>query len=205
MLSRRCFTSGVFVAVISGCNPAESSQLVQRNAPKSNKLVANARAQIGVTLTYDPAYSVLTYPQGDVPRAKGVCTDVIIRAYRDAYGIDLQQLVHADMKADFAQYPKIWGLTGPDTNIDHRRVPNLRTFFNRKGASLPISRNAKNWRPGDIFTSMIDGRLPHIGIVSDRVARDGTPLVIHNIGSGTREENILFKHTLNGHYRWQLS
>ncbi len=172
--------------------------------PAAAKLIAAARSQIGVTLAYDPAYTSLGFPNGDVPRAKGVCTDVVIRAYRDALGIDLQALVNADMKAAFGRYPKRWGLTRPDANIDHRRVPNLETFLTRKGARLPLSTRPQDWQPGDIFTSLVGGKLPHIGIVSERLAPGGTPLVVHNIGAGTQEEDILFAHPLNGHFRWRV-
>ncbi len=134
------------------------------------QLIAAARRQVGVTLHYDPAYTVLGFPNGDVPRAKGVCTDVIVRAYRDAFAIDLQALVNADMRAAFAAYPKNWGLHGPDRNIDHRRVPNLRTWLRRRGAALAIPADASGWRPGDIFTSIVAGTGTHIGLVSDRRA-----------------------------------
>jgi uncharacterized protein len=157
---------------------------------------------VGVTLTYDPAYSRLPFPGGDVPRARGVCTDVLIRAYRDAFGVDLQALVNADMRRAFGAYPRRWGLRRPDVNIDHRRVPNLQTFLSRKGAARTVTGNATDWLPGDIFTSMIDGRLPHTGIVSDRRGAGGRPLVIHNIGQGAREEDALFTYPLTGHYRW---
>ena len=174
-------------------------------APKSRaiQLVEAARKQIGVTLHYDPAYSGLSFPNGDVPRSKGVCTDVVIRAYRDAFGIDLQALVNADMKRAFSAYPKNWGLRGTDRNIDHRRVPNLRKFLSRKGARLNLSTNPTDWQAGDIFTSLVGGRLPHIGIVSDKM-RGNRPLVIHNIGRGTREEDALFDHKMTGHFRWSL-
>jgi uncharacterized protein len=157
---------------------------------------------VGVTLTYDPAYSRLPFPGGDVPRARGVCTDVLIRAYRDAFGVDLQALVNADMRRAFGAYPRRWGLRRPDVNIDHRRVPNLQTFLSRKGAARTVTGNVADWLPGDIFTSMIDGRLPHTGIVSDRRGAGGRPLVIHNIGQGAREEDALFTYPLTGHYRW---
>ena len=120
---------------------------------RSAQLVAAARKQVGVTLTYDPAYTRLDFPGGDVPRGKGVCTDVVIRAYRDAFAIDLQARVNADMRAAFGSYPRRWGLRTTDRNIDHRRVPNLQTFLARAGASLPPN----DWRPGDIFTSLIGG------------------------------------------------
>ena len=163
-------------------------------------LIAAARRQVGVTVAYDPGYTRLAFPGGDVPRARGVCTDVLVRAYRDAFGLDLQALLNADMRADFAAYPRGWGLRGPDRSIDHRRVPNLATFFARRHARMPIPASANGWRPGDVFTSLIGGRLPHIGIVS--TGRPGT--VIHNIGRGAREEVALFDHPLTGRYRWAL-
>ncbi len=173
-------------------------------ATNAQRIVGAARQQVGVTLRYDPAYSVLAFPNGDVERVKGVCTDVVIRAFRDALGLDLQALVNADMRANFTAYPKNWGLSRPDRNIDHRRVPNLATFWRRQGASLPVTDNAADWRPGDIFTAMVNGRLPHTGIVSDRKDTTGTPLVLHNIGGGTREEDALFDHKLTGHFRWKV-
>ena len=174
-------------------------------APRSAAaLISAARKQVGVTLEYDPAYTALPFPNGDVPRRKGVCTDVVIRAYRDAFGIDLQSLVNADMRGAFSAYPRTWGLRGTDRNIDHRRVPNLQTFFRRKGAALAQADRSEGWRPGDIFTSLVGGRLPHIGIVSDRKSRSGDWLIIHNIGSGAREEDALFDHKLTGRYRFML-
>ncbi len=165
------------------------------------RLLAAARRQIGVTLRYDPGYTRIPFPGGDVPREKGVCTDVLIRAYRDAFETDLQALVNADMRAAFTAYPRNWGLRRPDSSIDHRRVPNLATFLRRKNAALPLPPDPAGWRPGDIFTSLIDGRLPHIGLVSDRRGPNGW-LVIHNIGAGAREEDGLFSHRLTGRYRW---
>ena len=164
-------------------------------------IVAAARKQIGVTVGYDPAYVRLEYPNGDVARSSGVCTDVIIRALRDARKVDLQKLIHEDMKTSFAKYPQNWGLKKPDANIDHRRVPNLQCYFKRKGWSLKASKTASDYEPGDFVTVTVGGRLPHIMIVSDKKAADGTPLVIHNIGSGTKEENCLFAYPLTGHYR----
>jgi uncharacterized protein len=166
-------------------------------------LIAAARRQVGVTLSYDPAYTALAFPGGDVPRAKGVCTDVVIRAYRDAFGLDLQALVNADMKRAFGAYPRRWGLKATDRNIDHRRVPNLETFFTRQGARRPLTSAVTDWLPGDIFTCLVGGTLPHIGIISDRRSPlRGRPLIIHNIGSGAREEDGLFAHRLTGHFRW---
>jgi uncharacterized protein YijF (DUF1287 family) len=164
-------------------------------------IVAAARKQIGVTVGYDPAYKRLAYPNGDVPRSSGVCTDVVIRALRDARKVDLQKLVHEDMKANFAKYPQQWGLKRTDPNIDHRRVPNLQCYFKRKGWSLKATKKASDYEPGDFVTVIVGGRLPHIMIVSDKKAADGTPLVIHNIGSGTKEEDSLFTYPLTGHYR----
>jgi hypothetical protein len=207
-LTRRSF--GSFALLLAAAPRCAAQTAAPENsplklAPKVEKLIEAARSQIGVTVKYDPAYSGLAFPNGDVPREKGVCTDVVIRAYRDAFGIDLQALVNADMKANFSLYPKIWGLRSTDKNIDHRRVPNLRVFLKRQSAALPITQNPDDWRPGDLFTSMIDGRLPHIGIVSDRQTRNGNPLAIHNIGRGTREEDVIFAHQLNGHFRWKLA
>ncbi|MDO9362809.1 MAG: DUF1287 domain-containing protein [Sphingopyxis sp.] len=198
--TRRAFI-GAASACLFGMVGAPGTAAAATNA---QRVVAAARRQVGVTLRYDPAYSVLAFPNGDVARVKGVCTDVVIRAFRDALGLDLQALVNADMRANFTAYPKNWGLSRPDRNIDHRRVPNLATFWRRRGASLPVTDNAADWRPGDIFTAMVNGRLPHTGIVSDRKDTTGTPLVLHNIGGGTREEDALFDHKLTGHFRWKV-
>ncbi len=166
-----------------------------------SRLVAAARAQIGVTVAYDPRYTRIPYPGGDVPPGRGVCTDVLIRAYR-TQGIDLQKCVHEDMKRAWEAYPSAWGLKAPDRNIDHRRVPNLATFFARHGQSLPLSRDAKGYLPGDIVTWRLSSGVPHTGLVSDRRSPAGHPLVIHNIGAGTKEEDRLFAYTLTGHYRY---
>ena len=173
------------------------------SAAADSRLPALARRQIGVTLVYDPAYVRLNYPGGDVPQDRGVCTDVVIRAMRQL-NFDLQKEVHEDMKQNFALYPKRWGLKRPDKNIDHRRVPNLQTFFKRKGWSLPVTTNKADYKPGDLVTCTVAGSLPHIMIVSDRKAADGTPLIIHNIGAGTEEEDCLFTFPLTGHYRAKL-
>ena len=177
--------------------------LLPLHAETGEKLVTSARKQVGVTLHYDPAYTALAYPGGDVPADRGVCTDVVIRAMRDALSCDLQKLVHQDMRANFAAYPKNWGLARPDRNIDHRRVPNLKTYFNRKGYQLPLAKakDPAKFLPGDIVTCTVPPHLPHIMIVSDRKSDSGTPLVIHNIGGGAREEDRLFEFPLTGHYR----
>ena len=193
--TRRAFLGAVLAIGVSG----EAMALTH-----AQRVVRAARRQVGVTLAYDPAYSVLRFPNGDVDRAKGVCTDVVIRAFRDALGVDLQALVNADMKANFGAYPNNWGLGRPDRNIDHRRVPNLATYWRRQGAALPVTDDPADWRPGDIFTQMVGGRMPHTGIVSDRKDTTGVPLVLHNIGGGTREEDALFDHPLTGHFRWKV-
>lgn len=170
----------------------------------AEKLIAAAEDQIGVTVIYDPAYVGLSFPNGDLPRERGVCTDVVIRAYRDAFGFDLQEEVHADMKRDFNAYPKNWGLKRPDRNIDHRRVPNLKVFFERKAASLPVSDDPSGYLPGDLVSQVLPGNLPHIAIVTHYRSQDGKrPLVIHNIGAGTRLEDGLFGFPITGHYRFQ--
>lgn len=173
-------------------------------AAAAAQLTAAARRQIGVTLAYDPGYSRLDFPGGDVPRGKGVCTDVVIRAYRDAFAVDLQALINADMRKAFASYPRRWGLRAPDRNIDHRRVPNLQTYLARTGARRSLPTDWAAWQPGDLFTALVGGTLPHIGIVSDRKTRGGRPLVIHNIGGGTREEDALADHPLTGRFRFRL-
>lgn len=167
------------------------------------EIAVSARKQIGVTVSYDPAYRRLDYPGGDVSPETGVCTDVVIRALRDAKQLDLQQALHEDMKANFSKYPKNWGLKRCDRNIDHRRVPNLQCYFKRKGWALKVTKHAADYLPGDLVTVTVNGRLPHIMVVSDRKSAAGTPLVIHNIGSGTQEEDELFTWPITGHYRFK--
>lgn len=164
-------------------------------------LVNAAKAQIGVTRYYDSRYHKLAYPGGDLPMDRGVCTDVVIRAYRK-FGIDLQVLVHQDMKSAWSEYPNSWRMKSTDRNIDHRRVPNLATFFRRHGQSLPISRDRDAFLPGDIVTWQLSSGVPHIGIVSVERSKTGTPLVIHNIGWGTLLEDRLFDFKITGHYRY---
>lgn len=166
----------------------------------SHALVRAARQQIGVTRTYDPAYVELPYPGGDVPAGRGVCTDVVVRALR-AEGLDLQQLMHEDMREHFTDYPQLWGLTAPNANIDHRRVPNQMYWFKKQGWSQPITTRASNYAAGDIVAWKLNSGPLHIGIISDRKAGNGTPLVIHNIGNGTVEDDLLFQHNVIGHYR----
>ena len=164
------------------------------------KLISSARSQVGVTKSYDSQYRVLSYPNGDVPVETGVCTDVLIRALR-VQGIDLQKEVHEDMKSNFEKYPKQWGLKKTDTNIDHRRVPNLMTFFKRRGFEQAMSNETADYKAGDIVCWNLGGGITHIGIVSDRTTTSGTPLILHNIGGGAQEEDILFGYKIIGHYR----
>jgi uncharacterized protein len=172
--------------------------------PWADKLIAAAESQIGITTIYDPAYVGLSFPGGDIPRQRGVCTDVVIRAYRDAFDYDLQAEVNKDMKAHFSAYPKIWGLKRTDRNIDHRRVPNLRTFFKRQGSALPVSDQVGDYLPGDIVSQMLPGNLPHMAIVTHRFSPDGKrPMLVHNIGAGTRLEDRLFAFEITGHYRFR--
>jgi uncharacterized protein YijF (DUF1287 family) len=179
-----------------------SAQPGPATGPALTRVIAGAKKQVGVTRGYDPAYRRIAYPGGDVPRETGVCTDVVIRAYRHA-GTDLQVLVHQDMKANFAAYPKNWGLRRPDPNIDHRRVPNLATFFRRKGGALRVTQRGADYKPGDIVTWRLSSGVPHVGLVSDVPVR-GTDrhLIVHNIGAGAQIEDVLFAFTVTGHYRW---
>jgi uncharacterized protein len=198
-LSRRAAITGLAFAV-AGC---QHKQAIMPN-PLQAKLVAAGREQTRRWVTYDSGYSRIAYPNGDVPVTKGVCADVIIRAYR-ALGIDLQMLVHEDMQAYFSLYPTRWGLTAPDANIDHRRVPNLEVFFGRFAKSLIISRRADDYQPGDLLTTRPFGR-PHIAIVSERrsLFKD-EPLVIQNAGFGVQENADLFSFPIVGHYRYGFS
>jgi uncharacterized protein YijF (DUF1287 family) len=164
--------------------------LVEAENVWTKKLVRAARKQIGVTTGYDPAYVKLAYPGGDLPRETGVCTDVVIRAYRDAFGVDLQVLVHDDMTADFGSYPKTWGLTRADRNIDHRRVPNLERYFQRQGLERDAPGTRDDWQAGDLITMRLGGRLPHIAIFSGHDPLTGNAMFIHNIGGGTREDEL---------------
>lgn len=164
-------------------------------------VVKAAREQVGKTLRYDPGYQTLAYPGGDVPLERGVCSDVVVRAYRTALQMDLQKLVHEDMRSNFGVYPRLWGLKRPDSSIDHRRVPNLQTYFKRMGYGLSVSLDAGDYKPGDLVTCTVPPNLPHIMIVSDRTNARGTPLIIHNIGAGAKEEDRLFEFPLTGHYR----
>jgi uncharacterized protein YijF (DUF1287 family) len=189
-----------------GCAGAAPHALAQQ--PSDEDVSFPVKVAIGAELrvmkneVYDPAYVKLAYPMGDVPDDRGVCTDTVIRAFRHA-GVDLQVEVHRDMAANFAVYPKAWGLKKPDSNIDHRRVPNLETFFRRRGAARALSRTSSDYRPGDIVSwRLFLGGTPHIGVVTRKKFR-GEPVIAHNIGAGTKEEPCLFNWPIEGWFRFE--
>ena len=194
------FRKIVFSVLISGCFAATSF---------AQAITAQKLSDAGISLTkdrvvYDPAYFKIAYPNGDVPADRGVCTDVVIRAYRKL-GTDLQKEVHEDMKANFRLYPKNWGMKTTDRNIDHRRVPNLMVFFKRKGKVKAMTKNAADYLPGDIVCWDLNGRQLHIGLVVNKKSSDGKRyLVVHNIGSGQVIEDILFAWKIIGHYTYKL-
>ena len=179
-----------------------SSAAMAQEPAAVSRLVQSAYAQVGKTVKYDAAYERIAFPGGDVPLERGVCTDVVVRAYR-GIGVDLQALVNRDMRAAFGAYPKLWGLSRPDSNIDHRRVQNLAVYFKRHGKELPVSKEARDYKPGDIVTWRLPDGRPHIGLVSERQS-GGRPLIVHNIGEGAQIEDALFEFTVTGHYRYGL-
>jgi len=208
----------IVVCLLAGCdqakpNPMEAPALaisttpsvlvtqVTKQSTSASPIVTAARKQIGKTVSYDPAYVGLAYPGGDLPIEKGVCTDVVVRALRDALTMDLQKLVHEDMKIAFSSYPKIWGLKKTDRNIDHRRVPNLMMYFKRQGYSVAITQRVEDYLSGDLVTCTVGRNLAHIMVVSDKQTDAGVPFVIHNIGRGAKEEDRLFDFPITGHYR----
>ncbi len=183
--------------------PAPPTQRPQLDlSPNVRKVIASAHEQTSVTTSYDPAYVKLAYPGGDVPASTGVCTDVVIRSFRAA-GVDLQREVHEDMARSFSAYPRKWGLSRPDSNIDHRRVPNLMKYFERRGKSLGVTSDAADYRPGDVVAWDLGGGVTHIGVVSDEAdPASGRFWIVHNIGAGARHEDVLFGWTVIGHYRY---
>jgi uncharacterized protein YijF (DUF1287 family) len=182
-------------------NPKYKS-LPPNASPKLQKLIDAAVAQAGVTTGYDPGYISIAYPNGDVPMNTGVCSDVVVRAFRKI-GIDLQKEVHEDMAQAFDQYPKRWGLNGPDSNIDHRRVLNLMTYFTRQGKSLPVTSEPDDYLPGDVVAWDLGGGTYHIGMVTNMLSEtERECLIVHNIGGGTRVEDVLTNWTIKGHYRY---
>jgi uncharacterized protein YijF (DUF1287 family) len=202
--------------LLTGCQSVRSSQRavevprralaeaiqVKADAPPLEKVNAGAIEQTTQTTGYDSSYVKLDYPNGDVPPSTGVCADVVVRAFRKA-GIDLQKELHEDMKKNFAKYPQKWGARRPDHNIDHRRVPNLMTWFDRQGKAEPITKDAKDYLPGDVVAWDMTPGLPHIGIVS-KIKVEGAEryAVVHNVGSGARIEDVLFEWKIIGHYRY---
>jgi uncharacterized protein YijF (DUF1287 family) len=167
----------------------------------AKRLVDAAIEQTHTKVTYDSSYRKIAYPGGDIPQTVGVCADVVIRAYRKL-NVDLQVRVHEDMQRHFKVYPQIWKLQGPDTNIDHRRVPNLQTFFHRSGAELKVTHDPMDYHAGDLVTWSVPPHLPHIGIVTGQMSPSGNPLIVHNIGRGPQLEDMLFAYPITGHYRY---
>jgi uncharacterized protein len=197
MINRRIFIASL-AAPLTFQNHAFSEPLKWQD-----RLIAAAGEQIGVTVHYDPNYTSMQYPAGDVPIERGVCTDVIIRAYRTGLKIDLQKFVHEDMVKNFSAYPTRWGLKKPDSNIDHRRVPNLQTFFKRQKSEVTTTDRAHDYEAGDLISMMLPGNLPHIALVTHYQNADKSrPLCIHNIGGGVKLEDVLFAFPLTGHYRY---
>jgi uncharacterized protein YijF (DUF1287 family) len=185
--------------LLTACNSAAAAETF------AERMVDAAIERTRHQVRYDGSYRRIAYPNGDVPADVGVCTDLLVRAFRSA-GIELQRVVHEDMRSDFDAYPsqRVWGLTGPDPNIDHRRVPNLQAFLSRHGRVLPVSANPADYSAGDIVTWNLPGNLPHIGIVTDRIgATSGRPLIAHNIGYGPVLEDMLLTYEISGHYRYQ--
>lgn len=204
MRTMRSVHAGVLAVCLSvACAPAGATLRNEPLASQSIRAVVDAaRGQVNVTTIYDPTYVRLSYPGGDVPLERGVCTDVVIRAFRAA-GVDLQQAVHEDMRRSFRSYPKRWGLSRPDPNIDHRRVPNLMVYFDRQGKSVAIGPDSSEYLAGDLVTWDLGGGVPHIGVVTADVdPASGRRLIVHNIGQGAKLEDVLFAWKITGHYRY---
>ena len=217
MMSIRALpVSFLSISLLTGCQTLRSSQRavevpqralaeamqVKADATPLEKVNAGAIEQTTQTTGYDGSYVKLDYPNGDVPLGAGVCADVVVRAFRKA-GIDLQKELHEDMSRNFAKYPQKWGARGPDTNIDHRRVPNLMTWFDRQGKAQSITKDAKDYLPGDVVSWQLDNGLPHIGMVSKiKVEGSDRYAMVHNIGLGARIEDVLFAWKITGHYRY---
>lgn len=199
----------LIVILFCSCSQKEKNKTLSFTVKRTTntfeeKLSEAAISIIDPSIDYDPAYFSIKYPNGDIPENKGVCTDVIIRCYRKL-NIDLQKEVHEDMAANFSEYPNLkkWGMTKTDTNIDHRRVPNLEVFFERKGIKLPVSEDAKDYKTGEIVTWMINEKLPHIGIITNKKSEDGKRnLIVHNVGDGQVLEDCLFEYKIVGHYSY---
>jgi uncharacterized protein YijF (DUF1287 family) len=176
--------------------------LAENESPQVSQLIESATEQTKITTGYDPAYVGIEYPNGDVPIETGVCSDVIVRAFRKA-GIDLQKEVHEDMGRAWADYPKKWGAAGRDANIDHRRVANLMAFFDRKGKTQPVTTDRNHYLPGDIVAWDLGNKVDHIGIVVNVWSEESKGyLIVHNIGAGARMEDVLLNWEIIGHYRY---
>lgn len=190
-----------FISYTFHNSPRSDIRPITVQAQTNAAIAQSAGTQMGKTLFYDAAYVRLDYPNGDLPLERGVCADVVIRALRSQQ-VDLQKLVHEDMQTHFSAYPNNWQLKRPDSNIDHRRVPNLETWFQRHKKALPVTDNYSDYQPGDIVSWRLDNGLAHIGVVSLNVTPGGTPLVVHNIGAGAQEEDVLFNWKIVGHFRY---
>lgn len=207
----KSFYITIILFAFLSCNQKQTGSLTSENSQETAKtfdqrLSSAALSIIDSSIAYDPAYFAIQYPNGDIPADKGVCTDVVIRSYRKL-GIDLQKEVHEDMIENFKLYPNLkrWGMTKTDTNIDHRRVPNLEVFFERKGTKLPVTQNPSDYKTGEIVTWMINNKLPHIGIITNKKSKDGERnLIVHNVGGGQVLEDCLFEYKIVGHYKFQL-
>jgi uncharacterized protein len=196
------------MALVCLCSPCDWTQAAASESAGHQiflqRLSAAAIERTHHVVRYDPAYVRIPYPDGDVPADTGVCTDEVIRSYR-ALGIDLQKEVHEDIVHNVSAYPlRAHAVSAkPDTNIDHRRVPNLMVFFRREGEPLPITTRAEDYSPGDIVAWDLGGGVLHIGIVVDQsAARSGRYMIVHNIGAGPRLEDVLFDWKIVGHYRY---
>ncbi|CAN5588538.1 DUF1287 domain-containing protein [soil metagenome] len=203
IFSFACSDSQTFIPQLEKQTTSEKPRISEIKSPEIKKVLESATKQTEITKNYDPNYVVIPYPNGDVPMETGVCSDVVIRAFR-ASGVDLQKEIHEDMAEKFSVYPKKWNLPKPDANIDHRRVPNLQTFFERKGKALPITDKAENYKPGDVVSWDLNGKgMTHIGIVSNIFNENtGRYSIIHNIGAGAKMEDVLFDWNITGHYRY---
>jgi uncharacterized protein YijF (DUF1287 family) len=203
--AKRGLVLSIILSTCALCNTASTQPITVASRQEfTRRLVAAAIERTHHSVRYVSAYVRIPYPGGDVPPDTGVCTDEIIRSYR-VVGVDLQKEVHEDMEKDFAAYPnkRRWFLAHPDANIDHRRVPNLMVFFQRKGESLPITNRGEDYLPGDLVTWDLGGNLPHIGIVVDQKSRwSGRYMIVHNIGEGPKMEDVLFNWKITGHYRY---
>ncbi len=198
-MKRLVLRAASLLAALSAAAPPAAADPAEAGVAE---VLAAAHAQVGVTRVYDPAWRRIDFPNGDVPADRGVCADVVVRAWR-AIGIDLQVEVNRDMRAHFAAYPRIWGLRKPDPNIDHRRVPNLETFLGRHADVLAATTDPAHYLPGDLVSWRLERGEPHIGIVSDQRSADGArPLVVHNVGAGTRLEDALLRWPPVGHFRY---